>query len=309
MSVRSTNEIEESSDNACFVLIQKHLKETRREGIQSTTEKDSTSICRVPQNLKRISSIATEPEMSIGPYHRDKDDVLEFQSYKWQFLHSLLARIEQPQSSLLSMTHVLKALECEARTQYSEPIDMPSADFIQMMLLDGCFIIELFQQVCRSEDSATVNSLVLKKPLLIPIVIRDLLKLENQIPLFVLLKLFSLSNCNTSEPFVWQALKFFNLALPRSLESFKEQWQISTYEKSCHLLDLFYRSYCIPKKQQASLRYHDSSYPSTRRLLPCLSYLRKLTNLCKRRSHGLPRYRPLSDQSIPCVTRLRHAGV
>ncbi|XP_028099287.1 UPF0481 protein At3g47200-like [Camellia sinensis] len=158
---------------------------------------------------------------------------------------------------------------------------MSSDDFIGMMLLDGFFIIELFQQVCRSEDSANVNSLMLMKPWLMPILIRDLLKLENQIPLFVLLKLFSLSNCNT---------------------------------KCSHLLDLFYTSYCVPKIQQAGFRetwlsYHGSSYPSTRRLLPCLRYLSKLTNLCKRRSPGLPRHRPLSDQSIPCVTRLQHAGV
>ncbi|XP_028099204.1 UPF0481 protein At3g47200-like [Camellia sinensis] len=220
-SVRSTNEIEESIDNT-FNLIQERLEENRREGTQSITEREIIAIGRVPQNLKRISSRATEPEMvSIGPYHRDKD--LEFQSYKWQFLHSLLSRTGQPQSSLRSMTQSMKELEKFARRRYSGPIDMSSDDFIEMMLLDGCFIIELFQQVCRSEDSANVNSLVLMKPWLIPILIRDLLKLENQIPLFVLLKLFSLSNCNTSEHFVWQALQFFNLALPRSLESFKGQ--------------------------------------------------------------------------------------
>ncbi|CAL5422180.1 unnamed protein product [Camellia sinensis] len=314
-SVRSTNEIEESSDDACVILIQRRLEENRREGAQTTTERVSTSICRVPQNLARISRRATEPEkVSIGPYHHDKDEVLEFPSYKWQFLDSLLSRTEQPKSSLRFMTLAMKELELNARAQYSELIQMSSDDFIEMMLLDGCFIIELFQQVCRSEDSANVNSLMLMKPWLIPILIRDLLKLENQIPLFVLLKLFSLSNCNTSEHFVWQALEFFNLALPRSLESFKGQRRVFLYEDSSHLLDLFYRSYCVPKIQQAGFRetwlsYNGSSYPSTRRLLPCLRYLSKLTKLCKRRSPGLPRYRPLSDQSIPCVTRLRHAGV
>ncbi|GMP84585.1 hypothetical protein CsSME_00038053 [Camellia sinensis var. sinensis] len=313
-SVRSTNEIEESSDDACVILIQRRLEENRREGAQSTTERVSTSICRVPQNLARISRRATEPEkVSIGPYHHDKDEVLELQSYKWQFLHSLLSRMKQPKSSLRLMTLTMKELELKARAQYSELIQMSSDDFIEMMLLDGCFIIELFQQVCRSEDSANVNSLVLMKPWLIPILIRDLLKLENQIPLFVLLKLFSLSNCNTSEHFVWQALEFFNLALPRSLESFKGQRRVSLYEDSSHLLALFYCSYCFPIRQaalrEARLFCHGSSNLFTRRLLPCLSYLSKLTNLCRRRSHGLPRYRPLSDQSIPCVTRLRHAGV
>ncbi|THG07045.1 UPF0481 protein At3g47200-like [Camellia sinensis] len=282
-SVGSTNEIEESSDNACVILIQRRLEENRREGAQSTTERDISSICRVPENLARISRRATEPEkVSIGPYHRDKDEVLEFQSFKWQFLDSLLSRMEQPKSSLRLMTLAMKELELKARAQYSELIQMSSDDFIEMMLLDGCFIIELFQQVCQSEDSANVNSLVLMKPWLIPILIRDLLKLENQIPLFVLLELFSLSNFNTREPFLWQALKFFNLALPRSLDSFKGQQRVSLYEDSCHLLHLFYCSYCCPKLQQAPHR------PTVYR------------------PEG---YRPSSDQSIPCVTRLRHAGV
>ncbi|KAI7997357.1 UPF0481 protein [Camellia lanceoleosa] len=164
-SVGSTSEIEESSDNACVILIQRRLEENRREGAQSTTERDIVSICRLPENLARISRRATEPEkVSIGPYHRDKDEVLEFQSFKWQFLDSLLSRMEQPKSSLRLMTLAMKELELKARAQYSELIQMSSDDFIEMMLLDGCFIIELFQQVCQSEDSADVNSLVLMKP-------------------------------------------------------------------------------------------------------------------------------------------------
>ncbi|CAL5422173.1 unnamed protein product [Camellia sinensis] len=293
-SVRSTNEIEESIDNT-FNLIQERLEENRREGTQSITEREIIAIGRVPQNLKRISSRATEPEMvSIGPYHRDKD--LEFQSYKWQFLHSLLSRTGQPQSSLRSMTQSMKELEKFARRRYSGPIDMSSDDFIQMMLLDGCFIIELFQQVCGSEDSENANSIVLMKPWLIPILIGDLLKLENQLPFFVLLYLYEKSIgkvTDAKEIFVkWQALglhmqalNFLNLALPRSLESFPEEGQLPDLQAAHHLLDLFYSSYCLPKR----------SFPN-------LSHTPK-------RSHGLRRYRPLSDQSIPCVTQLRHAGV
>ncbi|CAL5422198.1 unnamed protein product [Camellia sinensis] len=305
--------VEESINNT-FNLIQERLEENRREGSQSITERETISIGRVTQNLKRISSRATEPEMvSIGPYHRDKD--LEFQSYKWQFLDSLLSRTGQPQSSLRSMTRAMKELEEEARRQYSGAIDMSSDDFIQMLLLDGCFIIELFQQVCGSDDSANNNSLVLMKPWLIPILSGDLLKLENQLPFFVLLDLYKNSiHKVTGAKYIFvkwkalglhmQAINFFNHALPRSLESFQDAGQLPDLLVTRHLLDLFYRSYCLPKRSFPNL-----SLTVKRRWLPRLSYLSYLTNLYRRRSHELPRYRPLSEQSIPCVTRLRHAGV
>ncbi|KAI7996936.1 UPF0481 protein [Camellia lanceoleosa] len=109
------------------------------------------------------------------------------------------------------MTLAMRSLELVARRQYSELIEMSSDDFIQMMLLDGCFIIELFQQVCGSEDSANANSLVFMKPWLIPILIRDLLKLENQLPFFVLLRLHRLSIYTISSSLDLRALKFFNL--------------------------------------------------------------------------------------------------
>ncbi|GMP84614.1 hypothetical protein CsSME_00038073 [Camellia sinensis var. sinensis] len=78
---------------------------------------------------------------------------------------------------LRQLMKAMKGLESKARSCYSEPIPMSSKDFIDMMVLDGCFIVKLLHQVCGSQGSENVN---------IPIFMRDLLKLENQLPLFVL---------------------------------------------------------------------------------------------------------------------------
>ncbi|KAI7997362.1 UPF0481 protein [Camellia lanceoleosa] len=304
-------DLENSIDNTVN-LIRERLEENRREGI---TKRETISIGRVPYSLQRISRRATEPEMvSIGPYYLD-DTHLQFQDYKLDFLNSLLTRTGQPDISLRNMTQAMTTLEKRARGQYSEPIHMSSRDFIQMMLFDGSFIIELFQQVCGSDDSANANSPVFVEPWLIPILIGDLLKLENQLPFFVLLDLYehSIRDVNRNKDiFVkWpglglhmQALNVFNLALPRSFESFEDEGQRPDLRLTRHLLDLFYSSYCLPKRSFPNL-----SRISKRRWLPRLSYPSYLTNLFRRRSHELPRYCPLSEQSIPCVTRLRHAGV
>ncbi|KAI7997360.1 UPF0481 protein [Camellia lanceoleosa] len=152
LPVRSTNEIEESTNVESIIHMQRRLNEIRREGIQNLREKQNAFICKVPQSLIEIGSPRDiEPEIvSIGPYHRSKDGVLEFESYKWQFLHSLLSRTLQPHD--VHLRQAMKELEREARTWYSEPIEISSEQFIEMMMLDGCFIIELFQQVSESED-------------------------------------------------------------------------------------------------------------------------------------------------------------
>ncbi|XP_028059775.1 UPF0481 protein At3g47200-like [Camellia sinensis] len=294
LPVRSTNEIEESTNVASIIHMQRRLNEIRREGIQNLKERQNAFICKVPQSLIEISSPRDiEREIvSIGPYHHSKDGVLEFESYKWQFLHSLLSRTNQPHD--VHLRQAMKELEREARTWYTEPIEMSSEQFIEMMMLDGCFIIELFQQVSESEDSVNANSLLFRKTWLIQILIRDLLKLENQLPFFVLERLFNLSIGNTSDLLSLQALKFFNLALPRSLELLKNI-KFHDLAKN-HLLDLFHSSY-LP----CSISSCNSSNIQIR-ISP------NLINLCTS-SHGSQEYHPLSNQSMPCVTRLRLAGI
>lgn len=79
---------------------------------------------------------------------------------------------------------------------------MSSDDLIVMVVLDGCFIIEVLQQVCGSEAQADVSSPIVMAPWLIPVITRDLLKLENQILFFLLQHLFDLSMvpANTGDP-------------------------------------------------------------------------------------------------------------
>ncbi|KAL7250728.1 hypothetical protein ACSBR1_012697 [Camellia fascicularis] len=114
---------------------------------------------------------------------------------------------------------------------------MSSEDFIEMMVLDGCFIVELLHQVCGSQGSENANS---------PI------KLENQLPLFVLQKLYDFSIGNDDqEPhrkflldenptiITLPALKFFGLALLLSLSSLQRE----KYLKGYHLLELFHESF------------------------------------------------------------------
>lgn len=88
---------------------------------------------------------------------------------------------------------------------------MPSDDFAEMMLLDGCFLIEILCHLGRDESDADLDfdEPIFTRPWLIPMLVRDIVKLETQLPLFVLKLLFSKSGCD--ETFIKLISEFFSL--------------------------------------------------------------------------------------------------
>ena len=106
-----------------------------------------------------------------------------------------------------------------------------------MMLVDACFIIEVLRRFGRSEEFTDGFSFFLIEPWRFPILVRDLLMLENQIPFFILEKLFDLSESEEEKSTVsviTMVLKVFDLAFPRSL-AFNSKFN---HLEPKHLLDL-----------------------------------------------------------------------
>ncbi|KAK9279757.1 hypothetical protein L1049_013439 [Liquidambar formosana] len=127
--------------------------------------------------------------VSIDPYHRGKAHLLEFEDYKWLFLEKEILLTWEFEGSLLLFIQEAMNLEQSARGCYSDVIAMSSTDFIQMMILDGLFIIEFFRQICES----VAHDSVIIKPSVIPILMADLLKIENQLPFTIVLEFASIT--------------------------------------------------------------------------------------------------------------------
>ena len=75
---------------------------------------------------------------------------------------------------------------------YAEPIQHTSYDFLRMVLIDVCFIVEHFLRYFSLEDWIGRDPLLLN-PWLAEDVALDLILLEDQLPFFVLASLFDLA--------------------------------------------------------------------------------------------------------------------
>lgn len=83
------------SDQHSLKLIQRRLEEGRgieRQGGRSS----SRCIFPFPRSFDKINPDTYQPELvSLGPYHRGKDHVLEFEDHKWFFLVALFLNFSE----------------------------------------------------------------------------------------------------------------------------------------------------------------------------------------------------------------------
>lgn len=200
-------------------------------------------ICHVPTKFPSQKEDAYEPTLvSIGPMHHGKHHLQHMENHKWKYLHSLLNRNLTLDTTLESCIQALKVLEPKIRACYKENFPhIPSDEFITMILLDGAFIIELFLR-CYVRGLRTRDDTLLKSREKFHSLANDLILLENQIPFFVLRRIFSLiplpKQCDKSISEL--SLKFFKNMIVRDIHILHEKYN---FDGSNHLLDLIWKCY------------------------------------------------------------------
>ncbi|KAM1296338.1 hypothetical protein ACFX2I_023194 [Malus domestica] len=153
----------------------------------------SCCIFRVPHQIRRKKIQAYEPDIvSIGPFHRGRggDQFQLMEKVKRWYLQCLLADANITLKNLI--TGVVD-FNKRARDCYAEPLDhFNKKDFVEMMVIDGCFLIELFRKAL-SVNRQDENDPVFNVTCMLPYLYHDLLLLENQLPWFVLERLYNLT--------------------------------------------------------------------------------------------------------------------
>ena len=166
----------------------------------------SCSISRIPPSLRHFDEKAYIPQIiSIGPFHYEKrmGGLQAMEEHKWRYLRAAINR--NGEDCLERYLREVKNLEKRARETYAEEIDLDSNSFVEMMILDACFIIELFYRFGNRNKFDMADPIL--NLVLLPTIQTDLIMLENQIPFFILQHLFDLMNI--PGPLAQMALNFF----------------------------------------------------------------------------------------------------
>ncbi|XP_040383304.1 UPF0481 protein At3g47200-like [Oryza brachyantha] len=277
---------------------------------------EAFTIVRLPSHVHALNKTLYEPRVvSVGPYHLGSDSTRGMQGHKWRFLRDFLLR-DSPAGAgdrLDACVLEARAMEERARRCYGEPLEMGSDEFVQMLVLDGCFVLEFLLKWSESDAAAELDAYMQWTWIY---VYYDLLLVENQIPFFVVAKLFSLAMgkdlgggggaAGMGDDAVDQRLldliyNFFSLHEPLCQVPAPSQLTVH------HLLHLQYQRMVIAPERKGTLRRRPTSSRLTSRLSASLYNIRTgISASVRARMIGSTTTTPLA---IPCVTELQEFGV
>ncbi|CAL5324619.1 unnamed protein product [Camellia sinensis] len=247
-------EANKTLDHSEWVInIKEKLNQAGQEN--STAAWAKMCIYRVPQCLRERDDKSYIPRtVSLGPYHHGRRHLRTMDPHKWRALYRVLKRTQHDIALYLDS---IKGLEGEARACYEGTITLTSKEFVEMMVLDGCFILELFRGAIEGFKKLGYSR---KDPIFamrasMHSLQRDMIMLENQIPLFVLDRLLGLENGDPDKRGLVAklAIQFFDPLMPtdESLQSPRPSLSSLEYattfdpladQGGLHCLDVFRRS-------------------------------------------------------------------
>ncbi|KAK7309190.1 hypothetical protein RJT34_05724 [Clitoria ternatea] len=284
------------------ISIKEKLEQARQDDVASSWSK--ISIYRIPHYLRDSSGDdkAYAPQIvSIGPYHHGKRRVRQMERHKWRSLDHVLKRTKHDMRLYLNS---MKEMEERARSCYEGPISLSSNEFAEMLVLDGCFVLELFRGAVEGFQQLgySRNDPVFAMRGSMHSIQRDMIMLENQLPLFVLdiLLGIQLGNPDMKGLVASLALRFFDPLMPtdepltksdrNKLESSLGSSATATFDPLSHHGGL----HCLEVFRRSLLRTGPQPAPRI---------------WIKRRSNGNRVADKRRQQLIHCVTELTEAGI
>ncbi|KAE8684123.1 putative Calcium-binding EF-hand family protein [Hibiscus syriacus] len=167
-------------------------------------------IFKTPIILYRHNRQAYVPDaFSIGPWHYGRTHSKGTQNLKLKYLEGLIHRSPNPPTQLVELEEAIREIQLQARECYGGPVEFSDEEFVKILVLDGCFIIELFRkdadEIERDEDDP-----IFTMSCMLQFLYHDLILLENQVPWMVLEILFNLTrSANETMSLAQLAIEFF----------------------------------------------------------------------------------------------------
>ncbi|CAH9130394.1 unnamed protein product [Cuscuta epithymum] len=257
---RCWNEEAEGDQDTVIKVLESKLSKSPK-ALSKSAGRNGCCIFRVHPGLTKVKVQSYQPRIvSIGPYHHGKEHLKMMEEHKGRFLERAVKRTTEKKKGvgLKQYVEAVKDLEAEARACYSEAINLRSDEFVEMLVLDGCFVLEMFRAFSSGEVGLEEDDPFRSMQWIGFGLHHDFLCLENQIPYFVLEKLFELTEIDdetmpngTSHKSCLSllALRFFDTSsdeFERKAKGTKDSSLPDGELKGLHLLDLVRKSY-FPK--------------------------------------------------------------
>ncbi|XP_027165319.1 UPF0481 protein At3g47200-like [Coffea eugenioides] len=210
-----------------------------RSGLSDTPR--TQSIFKVHSKLRSENEAAYEPQVvSIGPYHHGKPELKKMEMYKLRYLNMLLHR--RGESSAKNYVQAMAELQEEAKSSYADEINLSDGDFVEMLCLDGCFVIMFLRKLFQLEEYDK-NDPIFQMSWLISATKRDLILFENQLPFIVLQKLFDMTKLQDEEEKLNDlAILCLSSLMPGSYPGQSSYSTIAASHRAVHLLDLMHKN-------------------------------------------------------------------
>ncbi|KAG5608656.1 hypothetical protein H5410_019937 [Solanum commersonii] len=225
----------------------------------SSTESDI--IFKVNVGLRESNPDVYTPKMvSIGPYHRENRRLGPMKKHKLLYLRRFLRWKEGLDlNNCIRELHKLKeeALKCYEDIKEHGNYD----DFLTMLLLDGCFVVEFIREHCELCPEGEARIIIDNRA---SYIFRDLLLLENQLPFFVINKLHSMTKHFDESSLVGLVNDVCNYFMP--LVRRTECYNVGNIK---HLLQLFHIFYC----RQINPRKKSNTFTSSNKVMPTATEL------------------------------------
>ncbi|XP_031283732.1 UPF0481 protein At3g47200-like isoform X1 [Pistacia vera] len=211
------------------------------------TSPSSCCIYRVPERLRHINERAYTPQVvSIGPFHHGKEHLKFMEEEKQRYLKEFLARTNINLGELANLITV--DTEDKIRSCYSEAIRMDRQKFVEIILVDSIFIIEVLLRNTYPTLRNEKQDHIFKQPYLLQDIWYDMWLLENQLPFFILDEFLNLNEVAEKIPVendyptvIYLTYKFFedleavNGKLQKLIDCKKEVKHFTDFLRICHL--------------------------------------------------------------------------
>lgn len=212
---------------------------------------DPVSIFRVQATLSISKREAYVPQVvALGPYHHFRPELYEMERYKLAAAIRLQKELKSLEIEKL-VEELNRELELKVRACYHKYLDFDGVTLAWVMAIDGIFLLDFLHRYNLSPSTYTAHLVdSTGRPLANGSVLRDILMLENQIPIFVLRKILFIQReslpelANNGLPDLRRTLMDFCDSL--SPLEIKDDPYVEV-SQAAHLLDFLYQL-IVPKQ-------------------------------------------------------------